>query len=206
MLTNLQDRTTSRRMLSDEKVLHALGYIARKCKNDPGLTKLVALKLLYLADRWHLRQYGRTVTRDKYYAMQYGPVPINARKLIENKFESVPGAEKYLTITKPHRYELIESKAEPDLDWLSVSDRQALDAAIKVYEKYGAGKIVDFTHSFPEWKNKKAKLDAALLKNRRSVKMDMDDFFLPCEENGKEYCDASNERLRASKEYFHIYE
>lgn len=187
-------------MLSDEKVMHALGYIAWKCKNDPELTKLRALKVIYLADRWHLRKYGQTITEDEYYAMEFGPVPIRAWELIKNQFKNVPGNDEYLTIETLSGNErgALVAKKRPNLDWLSQTDIEALDAAINTYKKYGPKKIVDFAHSFPEWKKK-----ATLLKNRRRVKMDIDDFFLPCAEADKEYCDADQEHVLASKEYFH---
>jgi uncharacterized phage-associated protein len=42
-----------------------------------------ALKLIYFADRYHLRKYGRLVTNDIYYAMNYGPVPSSVKDIAE---------------------------------------------------------------------------------------------------------------------------
>ena len=42
-----------------------------------------ALKLVFFADRYHLRQYGRPVTNDEYMAMEFGPVPSGCKDLAE---------------------------------------------------------------------------------------------------------------------------
>ena len=57
---------------SCKKGTQALNYFARK-KNGK-INKMKAIKLIYLADRYHLRKYGRPVVGDDYWAMKYGPV------------------------------------------------------------------------------------------------------------------------------------
>ena len=57
----------------DAKVVQALDYLVTSLKG--GCSKLNLLKLVYLADRYHLRKFGRTVTGDSYRAMPYGSFP-----------------------------------------------------------------------------------------------------------------------------------
>ena len=45
--------------------------------------KMKALKLVYIADRYHLRKYGRLITNDTYFAMNYGPVPSGTKDIAE---------------------------------------------------------------------------------------------------------------------------
>ena len=56
-------------MMNDtRKIIQALTYIAYQ---QPGhkINSMKAYKLLWLADRYHLRQYGRTITGDTFFAL-----------------------------------------------------------------------------------------------------------------------------------------
>jgi hypothetical protein len=65
------------------KIIQALNYLACKRPNKTlGFKR--AFKLLWLIDRYSLRHYTQTVTGDTYYAMPYGPVPTDAKSLLEN--------------------------------------------------------------------------------------------------------------------------
>ena len=63
------------------KATQALNYFARQ--SSGRLNKLKALKLIYFADRYHLRTYGRPITNDRYLAMEYGPVASSCKDLAE---------------------------------------------------------------------------------------------------------------------------
>lgn len=54
------------------RIGNILIYFAKNTKNL-GVTK--ANKLIYYLDCYHLLEYGRTITRDKYYKLPEGPVP-----------------------------------------------------------------------------------------------------------------------------------
>ena len=58
-----------------------MNFLARQAGGS--IHKLKALKLVYFADRYHLRRYGRPVIGDEYLAMQYGPVPSNTKDIAE---------------------------------------------------------------------------------------------------------------------------
>lgn len=49
---------------SHEKATQALNYLARE--NGGEINRMKALKLVYLADRYHLRTFGRPVVGDDY--------------------------------------------------------------------------------------------------------------------------------------------
>jgi len=55
-----------------EKLINAIVYFARHTKNC-GRTKL--MKLLYFLDFKHFAQTGKSVTGQKYFAWDFGPVP-----------------------------------------------------------------------------------------------------------------------------------
>jgi uncharacterized phage-associated protein len=76
-----------------EKIVELLLYLAH---TRPNADKYQAVKFFYLADREHLRRYGRPITFDNYYALWFGPVASNALDILNEKrgaLESV-GIEK----------------------------------------------------------------------------------------------------------------
>ena len=180
----------------DTRTVQALDYIAsRACGR--AITKLVALKLLFLADRYHLRKYGRTILDDKYLAMPYGPVASHAKDMIDNMEKTGGDADGYISVSRmaPNRF-AIRSMRTPDTSILSESEMEALDCATQ--QLFLRGDIVDFTHQFPEWK----KHGPALAEGKKSIEMDYLDFFLPCEDAGTEYCDASENHVALSREVY----
>jgi uncharacterized phage-associated protein len=56
----------------ESKTLEALVYVARAWD---AITPFYLSKVLFFADRNHLRAYGRPITGDSYIAMVDGPVP-----------------------------------------------------------------------------------------------------------------------------------
>ncbi len=64
---------------AEHKIVQALDYIVSAVPGG-GCSKLILLKFIFLADRYHLRKFGRTITGDSYRAMTYGPVAQHVRK------------------------------------------------------------------------------------------------------------------------------
>jgi uncharacterized phage-associated protein len=69
-------------MIRDEHIttLQALHYMLRRLGGPTQKLKLI--KLSYLADKYHLLHFGRTITRDGFKAMKLGPVGSNALNLL----------------------------------------------------------------------------------------------------------------------------
>lgn len=179
----------------EETTVQAIAYLVRI--SQQSLSKLVLLKLLYLADRYHLRKYGRTILNDRYLAMPYGPVASKAKDTIENRLRD-EYALQYVRVSmiayKHKPYEVVSAHGSEPLGWLSPTDTEALDAAWKVSETQRD--LVKFTHKFPEWK----KHDAAIKAGATNVPMSYLDFFEPCP--AFEYCDATPELVEMSKEEY----
>ncbi len=100
-----------------EKLVNALAYFAHAGVGD--LTKLKAVKLLYLADQRHLFRYGRPITGDRYIAMDLGPVPESAYQLISRLCELAEvedpvreRAERSLTVHKGRLQEYPQLRAK----------------------------------------------------------------------------------------------
>ncbi len=182
-------------MFNKETAVQAIAYLARK--SDRGISKLVLLKLLYLADRYHLRKYGRTILGDNYFAMRYGPVASEAKSVIEGGLRDEYAARFVRVSMIPHsprKFQHVSAVGDEPLDWLSQTDTEALDAALDVW--VCCDNLVGFTHEFPEWKKHERALDSGA----HSVPMNYEDFFEPCE--NFEYCDANPELVEMSKDEY----
>src|SRR5579864_4950925 len=74
-----------------EKFLAVLQYMA--WKSVPELDKYKICKLLFLADKYHLVQYGRPIIGDRYCALRYGPVPSHSLDLLNDVIKAESTAE-----------------------------------------------------------------------------------------------------------------
>lgn len=156
------------------KIVQALNYLA--CSQlGKTINSMKAYKLLWLADRYHLRHYGRTISGDEYFALPYGPVPMDAMNVVEGKQtrllnESVDNDY----IRKSKRYNIV-SLRDPRLDVFSISDIEALNIVLAEYGKMTWWELSDLSHTFPEWTHYEAKLHNPYSKN--GYKIDTNLFF-----------------------------
>lgn len=131
------------------KATQALNWLA--WRKGGAIGKLNAMKLVFLADRLHLRLHGRLITDDSYVAMQYGPVPEGTKDIAGLTDFLNPEERDYAArYIRPAGPKKITSCAPVDLDVLSQTDVEALEA---VWQHFGTRKLdlVKVTHLFPEW-------------------------------------------------------
>ena len=178
-----------------KKTLQAINYLASK---QPGkkIHKLKVIKLLYLADRYHLRAYGRSVSGDNYVAMKWGPVGSGTKDILtpESTF-----ADKDVNLYAKNfiRHEsrfVVSSINEVDTDELSNSDIEALNFSLKNFGRFGTFVLAEkITHLYPEWKKHESEL-----KERSRADMSYEDFFLEPDKN------APGLRLLGNKDPFEM--
>jgi uncharacterized phage-associated protein len=168
---------------SHRKATQALNFLARQAGGS--VNKMKALKLVYFADRYHLRRFGRPVTGDEYLAMNYGPVASGTKDLAEMSdfLGEAEGSYAKAFLRPLDRYtycseQPVEEKA------FSQSDREALAWA---WEKFGTMDeftLAETTHAYPEWKRHEASLAAKLTSrapmNYRDFLSDPPPGFDPC--------------------------
>ena len=93
-------------------------YVVEKC----GAINMYNLfKIMFFAESMHAAIYGRTITKESYVAMDYGPVPSHLYNLIKEENETSIFHKKRYTITSEHQC---------DMDELSPSDIEVLDHSI----------------------------------------------------------------------------
>lgn len=136
---------------SYRKATQALNFFARK--GGGQINKMKALKLVFFADRYHLRQYGRPITNDEYFAMQLGPVPSGCKDLAEMSDFLDPHEREYAAqfLQRISQYDFA-SVAEVDRKVFSQSDWEALQFAWEHFGALDEFQLAKLTHEYPEWK------------------------------------------------------
>jgi len=154
-----------------KKATQELNHFA--LKEGGCINKMKALKLIYFADRFHLRKYGRLITNDIYYAMDYGPVPSNVKDIAEATSFLGDSEKDYSSqYIIPFDNITLQSVKPVDNSLFSDSDIEALDY---IWERFGhldQFELAEITHEYPEWKRHKKALD---LDTR--IQMYLEDFF-----------------------------
>lgn len=133
-------------------IIESLCYILTKLKKAD---KIYLVKLMYLADKYHLMQYGRTVTGDNFIALGNGPAGSKTMDVLEfdrRVLGKYVGYAKEL-FTKGDGFEYFPGQgcSSDQLEWLSETDIEALDFTINNFGKMGQWDVVNYTHELPEW-------------------------------------------------------
>ena len=111
---------------NQKRAINAVLYVASRL-TDRGYHKI--FKVLYFADRDHLADWGRTITGDRYIAMEFGPVPSALYDLF------LAQSDKRIT-----------PRADANMRVLSRSDIKALDKALNEYGGKDFKTITDLSH------------------------------------------------------------
>ena len=184
-----------------KKIIQALAYIAYQ-QPDHKINSMKAYKLLWLADRYHLRQFGRTITGDTFFALPHGVVPSDAKNVIEHQNTHIPTDEdyrdKYIKRLGKYSYQAI---AEPDVMEFSDSDQEALDKVLQAYGSLDQYQLENLSHTFPEWLAYKERLEAENMP--KAYKIDFDYFFDDVKDDKSGLFVDDPEKLSLVKDYFH---
>lgn len=136
-----------------DKALEVILFIA---KNLQGTATFHSIsKMLYLADKLHLQEYGRLICGDRYIAMEYGPVPSAIYDMMK-----VAGKRTSIDVDWD---EIIQdamgvahgrnvfAKRDCNMDMLSESELECIQRTISQFGKKSFGQLVDITHD-SAWK------------------------------------------------------
>lgn len=183
-----------------KKATQALNFFAIKCGGK--IDKMKALKLIFFADRYHIRKYSSTITNDEYFAMERGPVASGVKDIAEKSGflgeEEIEYSDKFI---RPHGNFNIRSISAVEESVFSESELEALEFSFAAFGEEGPFIISDITHKYPEWK----KHENSLLTSACSrMLINYNDFFEDPEE-GLEKCyelseEEKNDRLDEFKE------
>lgn len=136
-----------------DKGTQALNYFA--VSEGGRINKMKAIKLIWLADRYHLRKYGRSITDDSYKAMPYGPVPSSTKDIAQRSIFCGKEMREYAEqFVKPVNDYSFDSIAPVDEDVFSDTDLEALKFAYDNFGKFNQFTLADISHAYPEWKKR----------------------------------------------------
>ena len=134
-----------------KKATQALNYLARH-ERSKKISKLKALKLIWAADRFHLRKYARPIFGDIYWAMELGPVPSSVKEIIDqNDYMSPREGEYAKKFIQKIDIKTITSIREPELNVFSKTDIEALDFAKNEFSHLKPYDLAQLSHNYPEW-------------------------------------------------------
>lgn len=140
------------RMFDREKALETILFVA---KNLATPTLHSVSKVLYLADKRHLQDYGRLICGDRYIAMEYGPVPsaiYNMMKVADGRGRIDGDWDEIIKDAIEIRGgRAIKAKRKPNLELLSESEIECLQKTIAKYGDKSFGQLTDISHD-AAWK------------------------------------------------------
>lgn len=132
----------------ETKATQAAAFFLEKRGGRMHYLKLV--KLLYLADRAALLNWGLPITTDRYVSMDHGPVVSRIYSLMTED-RPKPIWSQYISAPLGE-YEVALIKAAPT-DRLSRAEEKLLSEIHDQYGHWNRWKIVDFVHTLPEWQD-----------------------------------------------------
>ena len=145
------------------KFASVVAYLAAR---RPGVTKKELCKIIYFADKEHLLRYGRTITGDRYYALEQGPVPTRGLDALNGKNKHPEDDAEVAKYGKIRGSNFEPNGKPPDLKAFSKSDLKVLD---DVFQEIG---------HLPAWElEQRSRQEAAWARARKNGPMDFALFF-----------------------------
>lgn len=140
-----------------ERTIAALVYLASR--GIPRLDKYKICKMFFLSDKLHLVRYGRPITGDTYYALDWGPVPSGTLHALNDEDPLAELIAKHFkaTSSKYPRYSLrrtTSTKSEAGKlikQFLSESDIEILDEIIERHGSKSFDELYKITHATPAY-------------------------------------------------------
>lgn len=119
------------------------------CKTG-GVDYYHAFKILYFAEMNHLAKWGSGIVPDKFCALKYGPVPTalyDAVKELGNPrlklSEELSSLAQYAGEDAPN---ILLPRKEVNMDYISRSEKEALDKSIEEHESMTFGQLLVKSH------------------------------------------------------------
>jgi uncharacterized phage-associated protein len=129
------------------KAIQAVGLLLNLEHGERvGILRL--MKLLYIADREALAETGRSITGDRYSALDHGPVLSGLYNIMKD--EDARSLEWRKHFTRDRYY--LKAKGDPGVGQLSRYEVRKLREVADRFSGTDVWDIVKHTHTFAEWK------------------------------------------------------
>lgn len=184
-----------------KKWVQVINFFAKKEQETTwsAIDKLKILKLVWIADRLHLRKYWKLIVWDTYFAMKMWPVASAIKNICEVNEQYLPTKSKPYINEYLHKFMYkIRSKKDIDFNYFSDSNIEILELVYNNFWNNNSFNLVNFTHHYPEWTKFKNKLDSWEI---IQAQMNYLDFFenTPAQD---QIFDINDEHLEISKDIF----
>lgn len=161
------------------KVAQTLGFLL-SLDDNRKMNRVKLIKILWAADRIHMRRYGRTITNlDDYYALPHGPVcslALDIARLNNIEHDGVFSGDEMAYLNEFFTSDSKDTSMQkaPGNDFLSESDEEVLREAWEKFKDEDPFDLADnISHQYPEWK----KYESSLRGNGGREKINVEDFF-----------------------------
>ena|SRR5258706_3907329 len=104
------------------------------------------MKLIYFAERYHIRKYMRPIANDDLLAMKKGMVGSFWLNILRGICQSL-----FFESDNISRAKIKNGFTLEETSVFSQSEIEALDFAINKFGKYDENQLVDIVHEYPEW-------------------------------------------------------
>ena len=155
-----------------QKIVQSFSVLQEEVKTT-NYTKL--LKLLFFADRYHIRHYGYLYTCDDYYALQRGPIGTQSKDiLVKDSFyyDNIPNESKSYLDNSIEILDICNRQIHESKRVFSKSEEKALEFSISIFGKFDYKNLINLTHDYPEWKRYKKLFDNKLTTQENVVPED----------------------------------
>lgn len=120
-------------------------------KEGGYINELKCIKLIWLADRLNMVNYGCTITHDSYYAIKTGIIPSGIKELIDDvSFDETESNYRNEIIKKQEHN--IYSLSEFDILYFSQSEIDIMNQIYESFKNYTDVELTEYSYNFPEWK------------------------------------------------------
>jgi len=146
-----------------KRLLNIILYILDKI-DEASKTKLI--KLLFFADFEHAKRYNMPILWSKYFRLENGPAPSYLLDIIntsigKSDYANEKDVQRFEEVIEIESRKVFDTSAaflkplrEPDLDDISISEKEVLNYVIKKYGHLNAKQLSKATHDHEAWKNK----------------------------------------------------
>ncbi|MFQ5451327.1 MAG: Panacea domain-containing protein [Nitrospinaceae bacterium] len=137
--------------------VNSLLYLCQKAKeNGQKFSFMQIAKLLFYADKLHLKRYGRPITGDTYIKMDHGPNPSAVYDYLKDVRTRLDLRDEFIKVelepNPPHAPKpFIIPLREADLGVFSDSDREVLEEVFSQYGAKTAKQLRDLSHHEKAW-------------------------------------------------------
>lgn len=131
------------------KMIQIITYLLQK---EGTMNYVKLLKLIYFADKFHLKEYWDLITWDTYYAMKMWPVASSVYDIIKVPEKFNYNSKKLPFKLKEWSYNLVIVKKIQDFDHLSQIEKESLDLIYERFWNISQRDLINLTHKYNEWK------------------------------------------------------